>query len=96
MIAIIFTSVGSLLPFLTEKRKRITGKWQRSLGAPADSMKTGAHLKGGLMPNSKNSPAAFAVKLSAFGSLFGALCVTFDPLTAFILALAASAVLANI
>ena len=47
------------------------------------------------MPDSKNSPAAFAVKLTAFGTLFATLCVTFDPLMAFCLSLTASVVLAN-
>ena len=47
------------------------------------------------MPDPKTTPAAFAAKMGAFGTLFAALCVVFDPTLAFVFTLAASAVLAN-
>lgn len=47
------------------------------------------------MPNLKNSPAAFAAKMTAFGTLFASFCLVMDPMTAFVFTLAASAVLSS-
>jgi len=55
---------------------------------------TGARFTGGLMPNQKTSPAAYVAKTTAFGGLFGTLCVVFDPTTAFSFTLVATVLLA--
>jgi len=46
------------------------------------------------MPNQKTSPAAYVAKTTAFGGLFGTLCVVFDPTTAFSFTLVATVLLA--
>ena len=47
---------------------------------------------GGLMPNKKTS---WAIGTTAFLTVFGALCVTFDPMIAFALSLAVLATVKN-